>query len=87
MSTLLSVLAGACGGVAGAALMTRATARRTRGSLPTLAGPVVPGEQHPPSCVCKGQGWTDHETPCPMVWRKPADRLQLVGRLPRGSQR
>lgn len=74
--------------------------RARRGSNPAAQGGRVPAGSvgaaavrvllpHPPACVCGGTGHVPGEADraCPVVWSRPAERIRLVGRLPRGSQR
>lgn len=42
---------------------------------------------HPPACWCKGTGTTEAGRECPVLWVRPQQRVELVGRLPRGRHR
>lgn len=81
---ILGLLIGsALGAIAGAGTQL---IRQPRGADPQH--PLVRMlEDHPPGCICKGTGESELGEPCPMLWRRPQDKVRLVGRLPRGSQR
>lgn len=85
LGLLIGLLVGlALGAVAGAGLEQHLHPDVDR----TPPGPTVHVlEDHPPACVCGGTGKTDAGTDCPMLWRRPQAKVELRGRLPRGSQR